>query len=198
MKGPQNKPSREGSVPAVSPTDGTRPPERRVPPLGTSSSPDLKKKNARARAALAGIRASLPAPPHGGLFHQAAAHGVTDPSRQRSAARRANVCVHTGSSRGAGLLPEPRCGAAWKRRRNATRDFFLIFFFSFARKPLLGPPAAFGSRRLFVRGRQHSRLFVSRLSLCAYQSTKRLLLPPSTTRGRSRRGAREARALAGV
>lgn len=78
-----------------------------------------------------------------------------------------------------------------------SRNFF-CFFFSFARKPLLGPPAAFGSRRLFVRGRQHSRLFVSRLSLCAYQSTKRLLLPPSTTRGRSRRGAREASALAGV
>ena len=129
MKGPQNKPSREGSVPAVSPTDGTRPPERRVPPLGTSSSPDFKKKKrARARR-LSGIRASLPAPPHGGLFHQAAAHGVTDPSRQRSAARRANVCVHTGSSRGAGLLPEPRCGAAWKRRRNATREIFFVFFF---------------------------------------------------------------------
>ena len=199
MKGPQNKPSREGSVPAVSPTDGTRPPERRVPPLGASYPRPIQKKKKRARARRARRDSSLAprastrrAVSSGSCArrHRSVASAFCGPQSERL---RSYWFV---AGRGLTTRAPVRRGLETAPKRDS-RNFF-CFFFSFARKPLLGPPAAFGSRRLFVRGRQHSRLFVSRLSLCAYQSTKRLLLPPSTTRGRSRRGAREASALAGV
>ena len=183
----------------MSPTDGTRPPERRVPPLGASyPRPIQKKKKTSARAPRSpGFEPRSPRLHTAGCFIRQLR--TASPIRRVSVLRPAErtfafILVRRGAR---AYYPSP--GAARLGNGAETRlENFFCFFFSFARKPLLGPPAAFGSRRLFVRGRQHSRLFVSRLSLCAYQSTKRLLLPPSTTRGRSRRGAREASALAGV
>ena len=152
-----------------------------------------KKKNARARAASPGFEPRSPRLHTAGCFIRQLR--TASPIRRVSVLRPAErtfafILVRRGAR---AYYPSP--GAA--RLGNGAETRLEIFFFR-SRGNLLGPPAAFGSRRLFVRGRQHSRLFVSRLSLCAYQSTKRLLLPPSTTRGRSRRGAREASALAGV
>ena len=179
----------------MSPTDGTRPQERRVPPLGASYilARSKKKKNARARRArrdssLAPRASTRRAVSSGSCArrHRSVASAFCGPQSERL---RSYWFV---AGRGLTTRAPVRRGLETAPKRDSR------FFFFRSRGFLLGPAAAFGSRRLFVRGRQHSRLFVSRLSLCAYQSTKRLLLPPSTTRGRSRRGAREASALAGV